>query len=126
MAGAIGHEGEQRGKESDKQAKAWIDGVAGLTTFIPGVEGAGHLLDASTSYAQSRGQEGLKQALEKEYADNEDKAAVTAMNNGVSAEIAAKRAVTLKLLESGAITPEEVNAWSGRGGRARSSTRTAR
>lgn len=116
VAGAIGHEGEQRGKESDKQAKAWIDAVAGITTAVPGVKGAGRLFDAATSYAQARGQEGLKQALEKEYADNADKAAVTAMNNEVSAEIAAKRAVTLKLLESGAITPEEVNAWPGRGG----------
>lgn len=116
VAGAIGHEGEQRGEEADKQAKAWIDGIAGLTTFIPGVEGAGHLLNASMSYAQSRGQQGLKQALEEEYASNADKAAVTAMNNEVSAEIAAKRAVTLKLLESGAITPEEVNAWSSREG----------
>lgn len=116
VAGAIGHEGEQRGEEADKQAKAWIDGVAGLTTFIPRVEGAGHLLNASMSYAQSRGQQGLKQALEEEYASNADKAAVTAMNNEVSAEIAAKRAVTLKLLESGAITPEEVNAWSSREG----------
>lgn len=120
IAGAITREGVSQGINSDKQVKAWIDGVSGVTGFLP-VPGGGkageavkHLFKAGVSYIEGRGEKGAMDALEDSFANNQEKAEIEGGDKLAYADRLAKESLAMKLIQSGVIKQDELATWENR------------
>ena len=120
IAGAITREGVSQGINSDKQVKAWIDGVSGVTGFLP-VPGGGkageavkHLFKAGVSYIEGRGEKGAMDALEDSFANNQEKAEIEGGDKLAYTDRLAKESLAMKLVQSGVIKQDELAKWKNR------------
>lgn len=115
ITGAIAQEALDQGAEADARVSAWVDGIMGLTSFIPGVDDIGHVGSATVSYSQARAEAGVTSTLKDALAHHTDDATVAGATLKGDAKNNADRAVILALIHSGVITPEQIAQWAPKG-----------
>ena len=119
IAGAIEHEGVERKINADKQAKAWIDGISGVTSFVPlpGMTGVRpvleHIFNAGVSYMQARGEKAAMDALEQQFASGESQAKAEAAEMEFNIKDESRKTILTKMIETGAIDRTKLADWGG-------------
>lgn len=121
IAGAISREGINRGVNSDKQVKQWIDGLSGISAFapIPGLkEGTSQavkkLYEAGVSYSRGRLEKAGMAEAEKALVVNQENAEIEANNRITMAENSTRDALFVKMIQSGVIKQETLASWANR------------
>ena len=117
IAGAIEHEGVERKINADKQAKAWIDGISGVTSFVPlpGMTGVRpvleHIFKSGVSYMQARSEKAATDALEQQFASGESQAKAEAAETEFNIRDESRKTILTKMIETGAIDRTQLANW---------------
>lgn len=115
VTGAITQTATNNGADADAKNKAWIDGIMTLTELIPGVDKYGKVVETAASYTKSRAEEQASSALHNAFEHHAEDAAKSGATTLHDKQANADRTMMISLIQSGAITPEQLQSWDNKG-----------
>lgn len=115
VTGAITQTATNNGADADARNKAWIDGLMTVTELIPGVDKYGKAVEIATDYAKSRAEERVSSELHNAFEHHAKDAAKSGATTLHDKQASANRAMMISLIQSGAITPEQLQSWDNKG-----------
>jgi hypothetical protein len=120
IAGAISNEGVERGIQADDKVNKWINGISGVTGFIPvpGIPGVSksleHVFKTGVSYVAGVAEKEAMNELEERYAKNEREAEVKATDLIGDNKHVVTNDIMKKMMQGGIIEKDRLAGWSGR------------
>ncbi|WP_143223469.1 DUF6571 family protein [Actinomyces oris] len=115
VTGAITQTATNNGADADARNKAWIDGLMTVTELIPGVDKYGKVVEIAADYAKSRAEEQASSALHNAFEHHAKDAAKSGATTLHDRQASANRTMMISLIQSGAITPEQLQSWDNKG-----------
>ena len=115
VTGAVTQTATNNGADADARNKAWIDGLMTVTELIPVVDKYGKVVEIAADYAKSRAEEQASSALHNAFEHHAKDAAKSGATTLHDRQASANRTMMISLIQSGAITPEQLQSWDNKG-----------